>query len=215
MTHLIVVCQRQFAPAVTSSEPFPPRFCSLITAPTKPVWGCSSATHQLQCCLLGDDSMPSAAPDPCNMFPIVWRGRGGFVTVVLIQISEVGNVRLLLFQSLRGLYKEGRKRHARRDARLDPITSWQDCQTQITATIVIGGAPEFWKATAKSACRIKRRWELVTCAEMAFLFQQLTRLWRTPIHERVAHVRPWYWITFDPNWAWWVAQSITGRPEKV
>lgn len=46
MTHLIVVCQRQFAPAVTSCEQFPSRFCLEIITSTKAVWGvwavCSS-----------------------------------------------------------------------------------------------------------------------------------------------------------------------------
>lgn len=60
-------------------------------------------------------------------------GGGGVVTVVVIKISEAGNVRLLLFQSLGGLYKGGKKGHARGDAQLDPITNWQDCQAQITS----------------------------------------------------------------------------------
>lgn len=48
--------------------------------------------------------------------------------------------------------------------------------------------------TAKSRCWNKRCWELVTCvpcAEMASLFQQLTKMWCTTSNEHVAHVIPW------------------------
>lgn len=106
MTHLIVVCQCQFAPAVTSCEPslFPLWFAD-------PSFNRASIRQLINCVcgLLWDGSLSSAQVRPCCIFPVVGDGGGrGVVTVVVITISDAGNAWLLLFctKGQRGTCKE-------------------------------------------------------------------------------------------------------------